>query len=60
MKANDTNIQKIFSKRLALNLRKKGFDIIGTEPNNYKPEFNVYLFKNSPELQQAIHDINLK
>ena len=60
MKANETNIQKVFSKKLALELRKRGFDIIGTEPNNYKPEFNVYIFKNSDKLQQAIHDINKK
>lgn len=60
MRANETNIQKIFSKRLALELRRRGFDIIKTEPNNYKPEFNVYIFKNSDELQQAIHDINKK
>ena len=60
MKTNETNIQKVFTKRLALELRKRGFDIIGTEPNNYKPEFNVYIFKNTDELQQAIHDITKK
>ena len=56
-KTNDTNEKKIFNKRLALELRKKGFEIIKTEPNFYKPEFNVYIFKNSVELQSALTEI---
>lgn len=60
MKIDTNNIQKIFSKRLALELRKRGFKIIGTEPNYNYPQFDVYIFKSSNELQQAIHDINEK
>lgn len=58
MKANDIDIQKIFSKKLALELRKKGFKIIGTEPNYKYPQFDVYLFKKSDSLSKAIRDIN--
>lgn len=58
MKANDIDIQKIFSKKLALELRKKGFKIIGTEPNYKYPQFDVYLFKKSDNLSKAIRDIN--
>lgn len=57
---NDDNIQKVFTRKLAIELRKRGFDIIGTEPNFKKPQFDVYFFKKTPELQQAIHDINHK
>lgn len=63
MKSNKTNItnaineKKIFNRRLALALRERGFDIIKTEPNFYKPEFNVYIFKNSYELQSALTEI---
>lgn len=56
-KTNVTNEKKIFNRRLALELRKKGFDIIKTEPNFYKPEFDVYIFKDSDELQSALTEI---
>ena len=57
---NKTNEKKIFNRRLALALRKKGFEIIKTEPNFYKPEFDVYIFKNSIELQSALTEITQK
>lgn len=57
-KANQNNIQKVFSKRLARALRFKGFAIVGTEPNKYKPQFDVYLFENSVDLQKAISELN--
>lgn len=59
-KSNMTNEKKIFNRRLALALREKGFDIIKTEPNFYKPEFNVYIFKDSDELQSALTEITQK
>lgn len=58
-KANKTNIKKIFSKRLARELRFKGLCIVGVEPNKYKPEFNVYLFEDTPELQRAMSEVML-
>ena len=58
MKTNETNIQKIFSKKLALELRKRGYKIVGTEPNYKYPQFDVYHFINSEELSKAIRDIN--
>lgn len=56
-KANNTNIKKIFSKRLARELRFKGFVIVGTEPNKYKPQFDVYLFEDTEELHRALSEI---
>lgn len=63
MKSNmtkETNEKKIFNRKLALELRKRGFRIIKTEPNFYKPEFDVYIFKDSVELQSALTDITQK
>lgn len=56
-KPNESNEKKIFNRRLALELRKQGFDIIKTEPNFYKPEFDVYIFANSDALQSALTEI---
>lgn len=56
-KANKSNLKKIFNRRLALELRKRGFEIIETEPNFYKPEFDVYMFANSDKLQMALTDL---
>lgn len=50
-------MKKIFSKRIAYELRKRGFKIIGTEPNIYKPELDVYLFQDSEELEKAMGEI---
>ena len=56
-KSNESNEKKIFNRRLALELRKRGFEIIRTEPNFYKPEFDVYIFIDSVELQSALTEI---
>ena len=59
MKTNETKkIKKIFTRRLALELRKRGFDIVATEPNPNKPQFDVYLFEDTPSFQKALSDIN--
>ena len=49
--------RKIFSRRLAVLLRCKGFKIVRTEPNFYKPQFDVYVFEDSNELQTALTEI---
>lgn len=54
------NTKKIFSRKLAVELRRKGFQIVGTEPNTYKPQFDVYLFNDTAELKAAITEINAK
>ena len=42
-KSNET--KRIYTKSVALELRKRGFKIIRTEPNENKPEFDVYVFE---------------
>ena len=55
---NMTNVTKrIYSKSVALELRKRGFKIIRTEPNENKPEFDVYVFQGSDSLESALTEI---
>lgn len=51
-------IYRIYTRWLAVELRKLGFKIIGTDVNEYHPEFTVWLFEDSPELQAAIPELN--
>ena len=44
----------IYSKRLALELRLKGFKILRTGVNPNYPQFDTYIFEDSHELQMAI------
>lgn len=46
--------KKIYTRKLAYELRKMGFKILRTEPNPYKPEFNLYIFEDTPEFQEAM------
>ncbi len=51
------NIKKIYSRKMAIALRQKGFRIIGTEINPKRPEFDVYLFIDTPQLREAMTEI---
>lgn len=56
--ANMTNeIKRIYTKSVALELRKRGFKIIRTEPNENKPEFDVYIFQLNKALENALTEI---
>lgn len=46
----------IFTRKMALYLRQRGFQIIRTEPNWCKPQFDVYVFADTPALREAISD----
>ena len=55
---NVTNLTKrIYTKSVALELRKRGFKIIGTEPNENRPEFDVYIFENNNSFKKALTEI---
>lgn len=53
----EIKIYKIYTKRIAYELRKKGFKFIGTDINENFPQFLVYLFEDTPELHQALSSI---
>lgn len=40
----------IYSKKMALNLRKRGFKLLRTGINENFPQYNTYIFENSAEL----------
>lgn len=44
----------IYTKKLALALRKQGFKIIDVVPDENKPQFDNYIFEETPELLEAI------
>ena len=54
----ETKTYKIYTRWLALALRKQGFKIIRTDINEYHPQFDVWIFEDSEELQAAISILN--
>ena len=48
---------RIYTRWLAVELRKLGFKIISTDINEYHPEYTVWIFENSQKLQQAIPNL---
>lgn len=46
----------VFTKKLAHELCRAGFILLGTEINNQKPWLYVYLFEDTPFLRQAVQD----
>ena len=47
-------IYRVYTRWLALELRKLGFKIIGTDINETHPQFDVWLFSDTKELHEAI------
>lgn len=47
----------IYTKKLAYQLRERGFQIVRTGVNRNHPQYDTYIFKNSTKLQDAIHEI---
>ena len=52
-----TNYKKVFTRWIAVELRKQGFNIIDVEPNHKKPQLDVYIFQDTPEFKQAFDNI---
>lgn len=50
--------KKIFTRKLAVYLRERGFKIVDTEVNFRHPQFDVYVFEDTPELTEAILEYN--
>ena len=47
-------MKEIYSRKMAVYLRRLGFKIVSVDVNPYKPEFDMYLFKDTPELRNAM------
>ena len=57
MKTKKEKIKRIYKRSIAVELRKRGFNIIGTEPNPYKPQFDVYLFEDTEEFENGLTEV---
>lgn len=44
----------IYTAKMVDNLIEKGFKCLGSKPDFKNPNFQVYLFKNTPELRDAV------
>lgn len=53
---NDTI--EIYSRNMAIYLRRLGFKILSTEVNPYNPEFDMWIFEDSHELRDAMGRYN--
>lgn len=51
---NKNELYIIYMPRVAAALRELGFKLIKVTPNYKKPQYDVYWFENTPELQKAI------
>ena len=47
-------IYKVYTRWLAVELRKLGFKILSTEINEYHPQFDIWIFENTEQLHKAI------
>ena len=43
------------NRRIAYELRKLGYKILRTEPNKFRPELDVYIFKNEKGLKEELN-----
>ena len=55
-----TKTKKIYSSKIAGVLCRRGFKVIGTEPNPRKPWLDVFLFEDTDALKQAFDEILIK
>jgi hypothetical protein len=55
---NNINNENYVIKTIAMTkfLTDRGFEIVGTLPNIFKPNKIVWLFKNTPELRQTMSE----
>lgn len=51
---------RIYSRRIALELRRKGFKIIGTDINENFPQYDVYLFEDTEQLREELTKLSKK
>ena len=46
-------IFRVYTRRIAYELRRQGYKIIGTEINEFHPEFTIWLFEETPDFLTA-------
>lgn len=53
---NDTF--RVYTRWIALELRRQGFKILDTDINEYNPEFKVWIFERTPEFIEAFNEVS--
>lgn len=51
--------KEIYSRRIAYELRKRGFIILRVEVNQYKPNLNVFIFEETEAFNAALTEVML-
>ena len=51
------NYYRVYTRRLAAQLRAKGFELIGIDKDYKHPGYDNYLFEDSPELREEIENL---
>lgn len=51
---------KIYTKRIANQLCRRRFRMVGTDINDQKPWLTMYLFEDTPDLRKALEEIKLE
>lgn len=46
------NYKLVFNRRIAVELRKLGYEIIDTQPNHNNPKLDVYVFEDTEALNK--------
>lgn len=49
--------KNIFSLRIMLELKRRGFEPVAEKTNIYKPELIVWVYEETPDFSQALNDI---
>ena len=47
----------VFNRRIAAELRKRGFELIETMPNHNNPKLDVYVFEDTQQLNECWEEI---
>ena len=50
----------IYTKRIALELRRRGFTLLYTGINENFPQYNTYVFEETPELLRVLSELTRK
>ena len=53
-----SNTFRVYTRWIAVELRRQGFKILETDINEYNPEFKVWIFEKTPEFVEAFSKIS--
>ena len=57
---NSNELIQVYSKRVAFELRKLGYKVMGTIPNDKFPQFDIFLFKKDGNIENDLATLTKK